>query len=123
MFKTKNATCYHIFEHRIMLSVGVSKEETQHNITFFKMRECCQQVFKRKNAARCPPINATGSIFGAFVLSLGCHFKPKGWAEEALDVHLGLSVSRVAPQWPPDRFLDHFGSHFGTTLETQIEEQ
>ena len=27
MFKTKNATCYHIFEHRAMLSVGVFKEE------------------------------------------------------------------------------------------------
>ena len=40
--KRKNATCYHIFEHRAMLSVGVSKEETRHNITFFKMRECCQ---------------------------------------------------------------------------------
>ena len=40
--KKKNATCYHILEHRAMLSVGVSKEETLHNITFFKMRECCQ---------------------------------------------------------------------------------
>ena len=84
MFKTKNATCYHIFEHRAMLSVGVSKEEGQHYITFFKMRECSQQIFKRKNAARCPPINAPGSIFGAFCLSFGCHFEPKGGAEGGL---------------------------------------
>jgi hypothetical protein len=78
MFKTKNATCYHIFEHRAMLSVGASKEEGQHYITFVKMRECSQQMFKRKNAARCPPINAPGSIFGAFCLSFGCHFEPNG---------------------------------------------
>ena len=82
MFKTKNATCYHIFEHRAMLSVGASKEEGQHYITFVKMRECSQQMFKRKNAARCPPINAPGSIFGAFCLSFGCHFEPKGGVEE-----------------------------------------
>ena len=62
----KNATCHHILEHRAMLSVGASKEEGQHYITFVEMRECSQQMFKRKNAARCPPINAPGSFLEHF---------------------------------------------------------
>ena len=34
-------------------------------------------MFKRENAARCPPINAPRSICGSFWLSFGCHFEPK----------------------------------------------
>ena len=78
MFKTKNATCYHIFEHRAMLSVGVSKEEGQHYITFVKMRECSQQMFKRKNAARCPPSMPPDRFLEHFASLLDVTLSPRG---------------------------------------------
>ena len=78
---------------------------------------------QKEKRGKMPPISAPGSIFEHFGSLLDAILSPRGGAEGAVDVHLGLSVSRVAPQWPPDRFLDHFGSHFGTTLETQIEEK
>ena len=69
--KKENGTCYHILEHRAMLSVGVSREETQQNITFFKMRECCQQVFKKGKARQdAPTISAPQDRFVEYVGSL-----------------------------------------------------
>ena len=69
-----------------------------------------------------PPISAPRidfwSILGLFGMSC---YAPEG-AGGALDVHLGLSVSRLAPQCPPDRLWDYFGSQLDITLKARIEE-
>ena len=89
--KKENGTCYHILEHRAMLSVGVSREDTQHNITFFKMRECCQQVFKKGKARQdAPTISAPRDRFvECFGCLLDVLLSPR-WGRGGISKHRGM---------------------------------